>query len=211
MMSEKTPDELRNTIKLKDAEINDMVAMLGKRYTRITELEDRIESTMGALGIPYDPLVDFDMAQAISDIRDEGRNYFHAVTNLTAENSRLDSLAAADAQALVEVCEERNRLDKKVADLTTKNARLREMVDAINKRLKNVYPTQRNVDEMGDAIYAVFDLILPHIQAAEREEQRRNFAHGNTTIDNPNITREDIDEAADKLAAEQAKQEGGER
>ncbi|MGC2477146.1 MAG: hypothetical protein WA485_22605 [Candidatus Sulfotelmatobacter sp.] len=33
----------------------------------------------------------------------------------------------------------------------------------------------------------------------EKEEQRRSFAYGNTKIDNSRITREMIDEAADKL------------
>jgi hypothetical protein len=36
----------------------------------------------------------------------------------------------------------------------------------------------------------------------EREAQRRSFAFGNTHFENPLITREMIDRAADKLAAE---------
>lgn len=35
--------------------------------------------------------------------------------------------------------------------------------------------------------------------AAEREEQRRTFAYGNTHIENPYITREIVDEQADGL------------
>ena len=35
---------------------------------------------------------------------------------------------------------------------------------------------------------------------AEQEEQRRSFAYGNTKIENDLITREMIDEAADRLA-----------
>jgi hypothetical protein len=33
----------------------------------------------------------------------------------------------------------------------------------------------------------------------EKEEQRRSFAYGNTKIENPRITREMVDEAADKI------------
>jgi hypothetical protein len=35
---------------------------------------------------------------------------------------------------------------------------------------------------------------------AEQEEQRRSFAYGNTKIENDLITREMIDDAADRLA-----------
>ena len=35
---------------------------------------------------------------------------------------------------------------------------------------------------------------------AEQEEQRRSFAYGNTKIENDLITREMIDEAAERLA-----------
>ena len=34
----------------------------------------------------------------------------------------------------------------------------------------------------------------------EKEEQRRSFAYGNTNIENPRITREMIDQEAEKLA-----------
>ncbi len=34
----------------------------------------------------------------------------------------------------------------------------------------------------------------------EMEAQRRSFAFGNANIDNPNVTREMIDQAADELA-----------
>jgi hypothetical protein len=33
----------------------------------------------------------------------------------------------------------------------------------------------------------------------EKEQQRRSFAYGNTKIENPRITREMVDEAADEL------------
>jgi len=33
----------------------------------------------------------------------------------------------------------------------------------------------------------------------EREEQRRSFAHGNVSLHNPNVTRELIDQEAEKL------------
>jgi hypothetical protein len=42
------------------------------------------------------------------------------------------------------------------------------------------------------------------VTAAEREQQRRSFAFGNTNIENQRITRETIDRAADKLAAERS-------
>jgi hypothetical protein len=35
--------------------------------------------------------------------------------------------------------------------------------------------------------------------SAEKEEQRRSFAYGNTKIENPRITRELIDREADSL------------
>jgi hypothetical protein len=37
--------------------------------------------------------------------------------------------------------------------------------------------------------------------AEEKEEQRRSFAYGNTKIENPRITREMVDKAADDLGA----------
>ncbi len=47
-----------------------------------------------------------------------------------------------------------------------------------------------------------------HVQmtAEEREEQRRSFAYGNTKIENPQITRQLIDQEADKLASENGKE-----
>jgi hypothetical protein len=36
---------------------------------------------------------------------------------------------------------------------------------------------------------------------AQREEQRRSFAYGNTKIENARITRKSVDEAADAMAA----------
>ena len=35
----------------------------------------------------------------------------------------------------------------------------------------------------------------------EKEEQRRSFAYGNTKIENPRITREMVDKAADEIGA----------
>ena len=37
----------------------------------------------------------------------------------------------------------------------------------------------------------------------EREAQRRSFVYGNLAIENPNITRELIDEVADQMPAKQ--------
>ena len=44
--------------------------------------------------------------------------------------------------------------------------------------------------------------VTRHIEMTpeQREEQRRSFAYGNTAIENPLITREMIDEAAERLA-----------
>lgn len=41
-----------------------------------------------------------------------------------------------------------------------------------------------------------------------REEQRRNFAYGNTHFENSRITRQMVDEQAEKLAKEQDEQRG---
>ena len=38
--------------------------------------------------------------------------------------------------------------------------------------------------------------------AEEREAQRRSFAFGNANIDNPNVTREMVDRAAEEIAKE---------
>jgi hypothetical protein len=43
------------------------------------------------------------------------------------------------------------------------------------------------------------------VSAAEREQQRRSFAFGNTNIENERITRETIDRAAEKLAMDKAR------
>jgi len=40
---------------------------------------------------------------------------------------------------------------------------------------------------------------------AQREAQRRSFAYGNTQFENPRITRETIDRAADALELDHAK------
>ena len=39
-----------------------------------------------------------------------------------------------------------------------------------------------------------------HATSAQQEQQRRSFAYGNTAFENPLITREMVDEQADKLA-----------
>ena len=43
----------------------------------------------------------------------------------------------------------------------------------------------------------------------EKEEQRRSFAYGNTKIENPRITREMVDKAADDLGAPKHEQRAG--
>lgn len=40
---------------------------------------------------------------------------------------------------------------------------------------------------------------LPPMTSEEREEQRRSWAYGNCAIENPNVTREMVDEVADVL------------
>ena len=40
--------------------------------------------------------------------------------------------------------------------------------------------------------------------SAEKEEQRRSFAYGNTNIENSRITRAMVDDEADKLASKKA-------
>ena len=37
------------------------------------------------------------------------------------------------------------------------------------------------------------------VSPEQKEEQRRSFAYGNTNIENPRITRETVDQAAEKL------------
>ena len=46
---------------------------------------------------------------------------------------------------------------------------------------------------------------------SEREAQRRSFAYGNTHFENPLITREMVDEAAEALVAASAKLDAHER
>jgi len=37
------------------------------------------------------------------------------------------------------------------------------------------------------------------VSPEQKEEQRRSFAYGNTNIENPRITRETVDQAAEQL------------
>lgn len=41
-----------------------------------------------------------------------------------------------------------------------------------------------------------------HVSAEHREQQRRSFAYGNTAFENERITREMIDQQAERLARE---------
>jgi hypothetical protein len=52
----------------------------------------------------------------------------------------------------------------------------------------------KNLEELLEAARRV------RMTPVEQEEQRRSFAYGNTAIENPRITREMIDEEAEKLA-----------
>jgi hypothetical protein len=40
---------------------------------------------------------------------------------------------------------------------------------------------------------------LVEVSPAQKEEQRRSFAYGNTNIENSRITRETVDQAAEEL------------
>ena len=54
-----------------------------------------------------------------------------------------------------------------------------------------------------DVPCAACKLIETHeMSAEEREAQRRSFAHGNAAMHNPNVTRELIDQEAEKMKAE---------
>ena len=53
---------------------------------------------------------------------------------------------------------------------------------------------------MGDDLkYRVEQAKKTKMTPAEREQQRRSFAYGNTHIENPDITRQTVDEAAEIL------------
>jgi hypothetical protein len=47
------------------------------------------------------------------------------------------------------------------------------------------------------------------LTSADREKQRRSFAYGNANIENPNVTRQVVDEAAEKLARTAARRRRG--
>ena len=56
-----------------------------------------------------------------------------------------------------------------------------------------------------DSLEATRNVILT---PEEKEQQRRSFAYGNTVIENPRITREMIDRAADALGKPQSLRTG---
>jgi hypothetical protein len=56
---------------------------------------------------------------------------------------------------------------------------------------------------MGDELKALIEIAKQVKPTPEhREEQRRSFAYGNTAFENSRITRQMIDEQAEKLARE---------
>lgn len=56
---------------------------------------------------------------------------------------------------------------------------------------------------MTEALQALFEAARKFTPTAEqREEHRRSFAYGNTAFENSRITREMIDQQAEKLAGE---------
>ena len=53
---------------------------------------------------------------------------------------------------------------------------------------------------MTDKLYALIERARAvQMTGGQKEEQRRSFAYGNTNIENPLITRQTIDEAAEML------------
>jgi hypothetical protein len=65
-----------------------------------------------------------------------------------------------------------------------------------------------NHDEPEEFVPMTTDQLLDLVRTLkmtpqEQEEQRRSFALGNASIDNPAITRELVDQAAEKLNAEE--------
>lgn len=58
---------------------------------------------------------------------------------------------------------------------------------------------------MEKSLYAMLEAAKKHPPtAAEREQQRRSFAYGNTHFENKLITREMINQEADKINCERA-------
>ena len=56
---------------------------------------------------------------------------------------------------------------------------------------------------MNDKLKALLDAARAiQMSSADKEEQRRSFAYGNTKIENDRITRETIDRQAEALKAE---------
>ena len=56
---------------------------------------------------------------------------------------------------------------------------------------------------MTDKLKALLDAArVVHMSSADKEEQRRSFAYGNTKIENDRITRETIDRQAESLKTE---------
>lgn len=59
---------------------------------------------------------------------------------------------------------------------------------------------------MSEALSALLEAARLYTPSKEeREEQRRSFAYGNTAFENSLITRQMVDEEAEKLAAEAAR------
>jgi hypothetical protein len=54
--------------------------------------------------------------------------------------------------------------------------------------------TQRDLDSLLERARQI------RLSPAEREQQRRSFAYGNANIENPDVTRQVVDEAAERLA-----------
>ena len=70
----------------------------------------------------------------------------------------------------------------------------------ITRHAKSALKRRADRKEKGlSDLETLFQKVRGPVSAEEKEEQRRNFAYHNAHMSNPNITREMIDRAADKL------------
>lgn len=71
-----------------------------------------------------------------------------------------------------------------------------------SKRRYDQSPSQTMTKNLENLLEAAKNVVLT---PEEKERQRRSFAYGNTTIENPRVTREMVDRAADELGPAQSK------
>ena len=81
-----------------------------------------------------------------------------------------------------------------VVELVGERSPERERSAAVEERVRGLEErTAEKVEVLGHGL-------APRGTPAQQEEQRRSFAYGNTKIENDLITRQMIDEAAERLA-----------